>query len=99
VTFAIAVAPCVRGKGADVAIALSFPGATVLTQYWLSSGASVDNGVMFNGKELVVGVGLPLPSLAGELVQGDTVVIPAAGACTVGFVHAVYEHPIEACTH
>ena len=97
-TFAIAITPCVRAEGAEEAITLSFPGATTLTQYWLSSGAPSDSIVNLNGKDLIVGVDLPLPLFQGAQVQGSDVVIPAAGVCTVGFVRVGYTQPVAACS-
>ena len=57
----------------------------------MSSGAPSDSIVSLNGKDLIVGVDLPLPSLQGAHVQGSDVDIPAAGVCTVACgVHAAF---------
>jgi hypothetical protein len=93
VMYAVAVTPCERNETID----LRFPGARLLTSWWLSALSPADDMVSLNGRNLSVSVTAPLPDLGGEVTQGDRVVIPASGVCTVGFVEAEYKTPVAAC--
>ena len=92
--FAVAATPCVRNES----LGLHFPGATKLTQFWLSATTLSADMIALNGKNLSVAVDDPLPPFEGKPTpQGDRVTMPASGVCTVGFVEAVYAAPVPAC--
>ena len=93
VAFAVAVSPCSRTE----ALVLRFVGARSLTTYMLTSaGSARRDTVDLNGENLTVSIG-SAPSLQGRAVAGDTVTVPAEGACAVGFVEAEYAQPVAAC--
>lgn len=93
VMYAVVVTPCERNGTID----LRFPGARRITSWWLSALSPADDMVSLNGQNLTVSVTAPLPDLNGEVTQGDRVVMPASGVCTVGFVEAEYQTPVAAC--
>ncbi len=93
VMFAVVATPCKRNSTID----LEFPGATQLTVWWLSALSPADDMLRLNGQNLSVSVSEPLPALAGAVHPGDHVTMPFGDECTVGFVEAVYETPVEAC--
>ena len=93
VAFAVAVSPCARTE----ALVLRFAGARTLTTYMLMSAGGVGHDALdLNGEKLNVSIG-HAPTLQGKTVQGDTVVVPAVGACAVGFVEAEYTQTVAAC--
>ena len=72
-------------------------GNLCFARYLLMSGASAGHdGVSLNGNNLTVVIG-STPTLQGRAVAGDTMTVPAEGACAVGFVEAEYAQPVAAC--
>ena len=69
-----------------------------LNRYVLTSAGSAGHDTLnLNGETLNVSIG-SVPVLQGRAVAGDTVTVPAAGACAVGFVEVKYAQPVAACT-